>query len=176
MQFVELQKHAERKCRKIIKPELEFSSIVKLWHERMQAYKGLIRWKKGNCRNDSNIIRTALRREIPNPKEMTLQEMEEGVRYTKAKKRELRDTAPWLRKTHLRECLLKAESSKDEGKAKSIKAVIEREGNKKMWYFINRSQKDTRSAAPHLVQRMVDGVVQESTTKEETEEFVFEEN
>ena len=45
-----------------------------------------------------------------------------------------------------------------------------------MWYFINRSQKDTRSATPHLVQRMVDGVVQESTTKEETEEFVFEEN
>ena len=175
-QFVELQKHAERKCRKIIKPELEFSSKVKLWHERMQAYKGLIRWKKGNCRNDSNIIRTALRREIPNPKEMTLQEMEEGVRYTKAKKRELRDTAPELRKTHLRECLLKAESSKDEEKAKSVKAVIEREENKKMWYFINRSQKDTRSAAPHLVQRMVDGVVQESTTKEETEEFVFEEN
>ena len=175
-QFVELQKHAERKCRKIIKPELEFSSKVKLWHERMQAYKGLIRWKKGNCRNDSNIIRTALRREIPNPKEMTLQEMEEGVRYTKAKKRELRDTATGLRKTHLRECLLKAESSKDEEKAKSVKAVIEREGSKKMWYFINRSQKDTRSAAPHLVQRMVDGIVQESTTKEETEEFVFEEN
>ena len=42
-QFIELQKHAEGKCRKIIKPELEFSSKVKLWHERMQAYKGLIR-------------------------------------------------------------------------------------------------------------------------------------
>ena len=41
--FIELQKHAERKCQKIVKPELEFSSKVKLWHERMQAYKALIR-------------------------------------------------------------------------------------------------------------------------------------
>ena len=30
--FVELQAHAERKCRKIIKPELQFSGPVKLWH------------------------------------------------------------------------------------------------------------------------------------------------
>ena len=45
-----------------------------------------------------------------------------------------------------------------------------------MSYFINQSQKATRSAAPHLVQRMADGVVQEQTNKEETEKFVFEEN
>ena len=45
-QFVELQKHTERKFRKIIKLELKFSS--KLWHRRMQEYKILIRWGKGN--------------------------------------------------------------------------------------------------------------------------------
>ena len=57
-QFMELQTHAERKCRKILKPELQFSGPVKLWHERMQAYQALVRWKKGNTKNDSNIIRT----------------------------------------------------------------------------------------------------------------------
>ncbi len=41
-QFVELKKCAERRCRKIIKPDLEFSPQVKLWQERMWAYKALI--------------------------------------------------------------------------------------------------------------------------------------
>ena len=41
-QFVELQSHAERKYKKIMKPELQFSGPVKLWHERIQAYKGII--------------------------------------------------------------------------------------------------------------------------------------
>ena len=45
--MVELQTCAEKKCRKIIKPDLEFSPQVQLWRERMQAYKMLIRWKKG---------------------------------------------------------------------------------------------------------------------------------
>ena len=78
-QLVELQTHAEWRCRKILKPELQFSGPVKLWHERMQAYQALVRWKKGNTRNDSNIIRTALRWGIPNPQEMSLEKMEEGV-------------------------------------------------------------------------------------------------
>ena len=86
-QFVELQTHAERKCRTILKPELQFSGPAKLWHECMQAYQALVRWKKGNTKNDSNIIRTALRRGIPNPRAMSMKKMEEGVAYAKARKR-----------------------------------------------------------------------------------------
>ena len=99
-----------------------------------------------------------------------------GINIGFGKKRELLDTAPGLIKTHLRERLLKAESSKDEGKAKGVKAVIKCEGSRKIWYFINQSQTDTRSVAPHLVQRILDGIVQESTNKEETEEIVSEKN
>ena len=32
-QMIELQTHAERRCRKIIKSLLKFSPKVKLWHE-----------------------------------------------------------------------------------------------------------------------------------------------
>jgi len=60
-QMIELQTCADRQCRKVIKPDMEFSGPVKLWHERVQAYKALIRWKTGNSCNSSNIIRTALR-------------------------------------------------------------------------------------------------------------------
>ena len=111
-QFVELQTHSEPKCRKILKPELQFSGPVKLWHERMQAYQALVRWKKGNAKNDSNIIRTALRRGIPNPRSMSREQMEDGVEYAKARKRVYRTTHPQLRHEHLRERLMKAESEK----------------------------------------------------------------
>lgn len=95
-QMIELQTHAERRCRKIIKPLLEFSPKVKLWHERVQAYKKLIRWKSGNARNGSNIIRSALRNGIPNPRELSLVEMERAVDFAKAQKRLLRGKAPEL--------------------------------------------------------------------------------
>jgi len=175
-QMVELQKCAERRCRKIIKPDMEFSPQVKLWQERMWAYKALIRWKKGNPCNQTNIIRMAIRREIcDDPRQMTLEQMQAGEAYARNRKRLLRDLAPGLRKVHLRNCLMRAEHAKDETKAKGIKAKMEREGQKKMWYFINRSQKDLRSGAFHVVERVVDGVVQESTDQEETEQFIFDE-
>ena len=95
-QFIELQRHAESKCRKILKPDLQFSGPVKLWHERFQAYQALIRWKTGNAKNDSNIMRTALRRGIANPREMSLDMMKEGVAYVKDRKRSYKQTYPEL--------------------------------------------------------------------------------
>ena len=44
--FVELQNHVEKKCRKILKPDMVFSGPIKLWHERVQAYNALLHWKR----------------------------------------------------------------------------------------------------------------------------------
>ena len=71
--------------------------------------------------------------------------------------------------------MLKVEETKDKVRVNGIKAKMEQEGNKKMWYFINRSQKDPYSSAPHFVQKMVGDKVVTSTTQEETEEFIFRE-
>lgn len=46
-QMVELQTCAEKRCRKIIKPCMDFSPKVELWHERLQAYKMLMCRKRG---------------------------------------------------------------------------------------------------------------------------------
>ena len=40
--FVQLQKHAESKCRTILKADMVFSGPIKLWHERVQSYKALV--------------------------------------------------------------------------------------------------------------------------------------
>ena len=134
--FVELQAHAERKFRKIIKTELQFSGPVKLWHERVQAYKALIRWKTGLADNDSNAIRTALRRGIEDPIQMTLEKMKEGGEHSIARKRTYNCTHSELRKDHLLQCLLKAEHGKNMEKCHCIRQKMVREQNKKMWYCI----------------------------------------
>ena len=97
-QMVELQKCAERRCCKIIRPNMEFSGPVKLWHERLRAYKALIRQKTGNSRNSSNIICTALRRGIENPRKMTLEAMKHNEQYCKARHNNLKESAPQLRR------------------------------------------------------------------------------
>jgi len=104
--------------------------------------------------------------------------MERAVDFAKAQKRLLRGKASELRKEHLRECLLKAKASNDEARTRGIKAKMEQEGQKKMWYFINRSQKDPRSKAVRIVQQVSakDGAIKDSTTKEDTEDFIFAEN
>ena len=95
--MIELQKYAERRCRNILKLDLEFNPQVQLGRKRMQAYKALIQRKTGNARS-SNIIRTALRREIPNPRQLSLEQMQAGAVYCKCRKRLLSDTASQLRK------------------------------------------------------------------------------
>ena len=50
-----------------------------------------------------------------------------------------------------------------------------REGNKNMWYCITRYQNDPHSPAPTVVNLMVNGMAEDSTIKEDTEQFIFEE-
>ena len=38
VQIAEIQLHADCKCRKILKPDLDFSSEVRFWHERVNAW------------------------------------------------------------------------------------------------------------------------------------------
>ncbi len=143
----------------------------------MQAYKALIRWKKGNPGNYSNIIRTSIRCGISNnPRQLTLEQMQSGEAYCCYRKRLLRDSAPGLRKVHQRNCLIRAEYKKQPEKVRSIKAQMERESQRKMWFFINRSQKDPRCGAFHQVKRIVNGVEKESEGQVECEDFIFEEN
>ena len=47
--FVELQNHVEKKCRKILKPDMVFSRPIKLWYESVQAYKVLFFWEKATA-------------------------------------------------------------------------------------------------------------------------------
>ena len=109
---------------------------------------------------------------------MTLLQMEDAVAFAQAQERLLRSKAPELRRKHLRECFLKADTQKGTERAKGINAKMERNGQQKMWFFVILSRKDPCSDAAHIVHRTQseDAVIEDSTYKEDTENFIFEEN
>jgi hypothetical protein len=58
-QMTEIRVHAEKDCRKILRPESNFSPTIQMWYDRIHAYLQLIRLKEGKVSNASNILRFA---------------------------------------------------------------------------------------------------------------------
>jgi len=46
-QITEIRVHAEKDCRKILRPESDFSPTIQMWYDRIHAYLQLIRLKEG---------------------------------------------------------------------------------------------------------------------------------
>ena len=153
-QFIEIQRHAERHCRRKHKPQLDFSPEVKLWYECMQTYKALLQWKKGNTAR-SNVIRMALSCGIENPRALLIEHIEAAVAFTCAEYHSHQSTHKELRSQHLWERIVSSSVSsprKPEG-ARRAWQQLEDEGRRKMWFCINRTMKDPRCPAPHFDQQ-----------------------
>jgi hypothetical protein len=58
-QMTEIRVNAEKKCWKILRPELDFSPTIQMWYNRIQAYLQLIRLQEGKAKNVGNILRFA---------------------------------------------------------------------------------------------------------------------
>jgi hypothetical protein len=101
----EIRVHAEKDCRKILRPESDFSPTIKMWYDRIHAYLQLIRLKEGKATNARNIVRFAKRNHIERPIELTMEELEDGLQFCRIRKADLRQQAKGLRNLHLRDCL-----------------------------------------------------------------------
>ena len=175
-QIAEIQLHAERKCRKILKPDLEFSSEIKFWHERVNAWRAMSNLRKGNVRHRGHCYRNARSSNIENPKLASDKDIAEGLAYAKAKRKQLKLEAPALRRVQLKTNLLDAITRGDEVQARKLQKKITSERSRKMWFSINRSMKDARGCATMVVQKvMPDGTIVESTSQDNTEKMIFEE-
>ncbi len=58
-QMTEIRVHAEKNCRKILRPESDYSPTIQMWYDRIHAYLQLIRMKEGSAKNISNILQFA---------------------------------------------------------------------------------------------------------------------
>jgi hypothetical protein len=54
-QMTKIRIHAEKGCRKILRPESDFSPTVKMWHDRIHAYLQLIRMKEGKTKTQATF-------------------------------------------------------------------------------------------------------------------------
>jgi hypothetical protein len=80
-QMTEVRVHVEKKCRKILRPDSNYSPTIQMWYDRIHAYLQLIRMKERKTKNTGNIIRFAMRTNIQDPTALTMEELEDGLRY-----------------------------------------------------------------------------------------------
>jgi hypothetical protein len=139
--------HAEKRCRKILRPESNFSPKVKMWYDMIHTYLQLIRLKEGKMKNTGNILRFACRQHINALEELTLEELKDGLQFTQIRKADLRKQAKGLRQVHLRDCLIDAQEKKQHNQATAIKHKCQREESKRMWFLIKRTVKTLRAQA-----------------------------
>ena len=158
-QMDEIRIHAEKKCRKILRPAADFSPEIQYWYDKAHAYLALIRLKSGDHpkMNRCNTMRFAKRKNIDNPEGLTEEELRDGLRLARIRSSDLRRQAKGLRKTHNRNMLLDAQDKGDVERVKAIKKNINREHNRRMWYLIQKTVKDPRAPPVLKVQRVIDG-------------------
>jgi len=88
-QMTEIRIHAEKKCRKILRPDSDYSPTVQMWYNRIHAYLLLIRLREGKAKNVGNVICFAVRTSIQTPNKLTMEELKDGLRYCQIRKAEL---------------------------------------------------------------------------------------
>jgi hypothetical protein len=130
--MTEIRIYAEKRCRKILRPECDYSPTIQMWYDRIHAYLQLIRMKEGKTRNTGNILRFARKLHIENPEELSLEELKDGLQFARIRKADLRKQAKELQKVPLRDCLLDAQGKKQHKRAAPIKQKCQREESKCM--------------------------------------------
>ena len=143
-----------------------------MWYDRIHAYLQLIRLQEGKAKNAGNIHRFACRQNIPSPEQLTMAELKDGLQLARIRKADLRKQAKGLRKVHLRDCLIDAQTKQQHKRVAAIKQKCNREESKRMWYLIKRTVKDPASPSVLKVQRVVDGEVKEYTVQEDVEQAI----
>ena len=80
-QMTEIRIHAEKRCRKIMQPDSDYSPTIQMWYDRIHAYLQLIRLKEGKAKNRGNVICFAVRTKIQDRDKLTIEELHDGLRY-----------------------------------------------------------------------------------------------
>ncbi len=79
--MTEIRVHAEKKCRKILRPDSNYSLTVQMWYDRIHAYLQLIWMKEGKTKNVGNILRFAICTNMQDPGKLTMEELKDDLRY-----------------------------------------------------------------------------------------------
>lgn len=170
-QIEQIRKCAERGCRKILKPALDYSPPIQFWYDRAHAYKVLLRIKTGEGRrvDVSRAIRMAHRKKIPNPRTLTAEQCRDGLAACKLRQATLRRLAPSLRTQFIGERLASAIAAGDTQREQAIRTRMQLERNKKLWKRIKKATKPTSGRICMEVQVVSGNTPTSYTSKAEIE-------
>ena len=171
-QMTEIRVHAKKKCRKILWPESNFSPTIQMWYNQIRAYLQLIRLQEGKAKNVGNMLRFARQQHIAHLEHLTMDKLKDGLQFARIRKADLRKQAKGLRKVHLRDCLINAQTKKQRKRVAAIKQKCNREESKRMWYLIKQTVKDLQSPSVLRVQRVVNGEVKEYIVQEDVKQAI----
>jgi hypothetical protein len=148
--------YAESHCRKIAKPTLLYSPSTSFWYDQIHAYRVLICIKSGKAGPGTNIsraIRTAHRKQIPNPRLLTLKQCWDGIHAARAHQRQtLAITAAGERKQYQSKQAQLARDRGDKATEKAIHQRMRQEHDKNIWRRIKRVTNTSTSRACMEVQ------------------------
>jgi hypothetical protein len=128
-QMTEIRIHAKKKCRKILRPDNNFSPTIQMWYDRIHAYLQLIRMKEEKTKNMGNILLFAHRQHINNPDGLTMEELWDGLQFARIRRADLRKKVKGLRKVHLQDCLIESMEKKQKKTNCSHKADHKQRGD-----------------------------------------------
>ncbi len=95
-QMTEIRVNAKKKCRKILRPESNYSPTIQMWYDCIHTYLQLIRLQEGKAKNVCNILRFARLQYIPSPEQLTTEELKDGLQFARIRKADLRKQAKGL--------------------------------------------------------------------------------
>jgi hypothetical protein len=101
-----------------------------------------------------------------------MDELRDGLQFARIHKADLRKQAKGLRKVHLWDCLIDAQTKKQCKRVAAIKQKCSREESKWMWYLIKQTVKDPHSPSVLRVQRVVNGEVKEYIVQENVKQAI----
>ncbi len=171
-QMTEIIVHDKKNCRKILRPESDYSPTIQMWYDHIRAYLQLIRMKEGNAKNICNILRFARQQHIKQHEQLTMDKLKDGLQLACIWKADLQQQAKGFHKVHLQDCLIEAQTKSQHKSAAEIKQKINCKECKRMCYLIKRTVEDPHSPSVLGVQRVVVGEVKEFTEQEEVEHTI----
>jgi hypothetical protein len=101
-----------------------------------------------------------------------MEELKDRLQLACIQKADLRQQAKGLRKVHLQDCLIEAQTKRQHKRVTVIKQRINHEESKRMWYLLKRTIKDPHSPSVLRVQHVIEGEVKEFNEQEEGEHSI----
>jgi hypothetical protein len=130
-------RHAEKLCRKINCCRIPFSPEAAIWIRGVQVYHSLLRYHKGKIKNQGNLKRAARRCNIPNPLQLSIQDIAHQLEACKKECLFCQEHGKQFRRKHLEDQKRIAQEHKDEEAFIKICAIIQREHQRDFWWKFN---------------------------------------